>query len=191
MCSKSGILVGLLLIVGAPGSVVAQDAGNRFEFAMHVDGVDFDRQIRFDDEAGVSAQLLADLWPGFSMGLELAHVGTADRERDALQDIVTISIRGRVEPWHRSRLSAGAILGVSFMTFENLDNIDSVSEGFEIGPGLRWNHDETWRVRAGLIFRVQTVNRPTLDDAGVPTGESDDIGFVWTRLWRIGVGRAF
>ena len=190
MCSRLVLgIVAVLLFVGTPAS--AQLGGRGLEFSVNAGWTDFDEEIRFEDDASVSATVLAEVLPFFSMGLELGRVGARDRVRDEFHDVIVVSVRGRVEPWRERRLNGGMLLGVTFVAFENRPNIDSVSEGFEFGGSGRWNIDTDWRVRFDAILRLQTVSRPVLDDAGIPTGDEEEIGFVWSQVYRVGVGRGF
>lgn len=190
MCSRISIfaLVALLL---APTVADAELGGRRLEFGVNSGWTDFDREIRFDDDVSVSATVLAEVLPFFAMGLELGRIGAKDRIQDVIQDVLVASIRGRIEPWRSSRFSGGGILGVTFVAFENRPDLDSISEGFELGGGARWNVDANWRVRFDAILRLQTVNRPVLDENGIPTGDETEIGFVWSQVYRLGIARGF
>jgi len=189
---SSRVPLALLAVLVFAGDAVAQDfGGRRLEFAVNSGWTDFDSEIRFDDAMSVSATVLADVLPFFSMGLELGHIGAKDREQDIIQDVLVASIRGRIEPWRDARFSGGGVLGVTFVAFENRPDLDSISEGFELGGSARWNIDADWRLRMDLLLRLQTVNRPVLDDAGLPTEGEDETGFVWSQVYRVGIGRGF
>lgn len=188
MCSR---LLAALIVVFAFGEARAQMGGHRLEFAFGADWVDFDDDIRFEDGIQSSLSLLAEVFPGATLGLEFNHAGVRDRERDEFVDVFTATIRARAEPWSRSRVGLGAVMGVSFLAFENEPSLDAVSEGFELGPSIRVNLDGAWRVRAEWLWRIQTVNRVRVDAQGVPTGEQDETGYLWSTVARVGVGVAF
>lgn len=189
--SSRVLLVVLVCVVGAKDVFAEDFGGRRLEFTVNSGWTDFDSEIRFDDDVSVSATLLAEVLPFFSMGLELGRVGAKDREQDIIQDVIVASIRGRIEPWRDARFSGGGVLGVTFVAFENRPDLDSISEGFELGGSARWNIDADWRLRFDLLLRLQTVNRPVLDDDGLPTGGDDETGFVWSQVYRVGIGRGF
>ena len=191
MSSDRVVALGLVLLFVASTAVARPFGGRGLEFTVNGGWTNFDHEIRFDDDVHVSATLLAEVLPFASLGVELGRVGAYDRQQDVYQDVVLANLRARIEPWREARWNGGMLLGVTFMGFENRPGLDSVSEGFELGGGARWNIDADWRVRFDAILRLQTVNRPTLDEQGRPTGESEEIGFVWSQLLRIGVGRGF
>lgn len=165
--------------------------GHRLEVVVSLDWIDFDDQIRFEDGLGTAVSIQAEVVRGATLGLEFGHAGVRDRERERIADVLTVAIRGRVEPIAFGPAKLGATLGVSFLNFENQVALDSVSEGFELGPSLRWNVDSTWRLRVEWLWRVQTVSRPALDENGLPTGDQDETGFLWSNVARMGVGVAF
>lgn len=187
MCSR--LLALLLVLVAVAESPAAEPGGHRLEFSLHSGWTDFDDQIRFDDDVSVSATLLAEVLPFFSMGLELGRVGARDRIEDRVQDVLIASIRGRIEPWRDARFNGGGLLGVSFVAFENRPNIDSISEGFELGGSARWNVDPHWRVRMDLILRLQAY--PSNESSDDPLGGDEQTEFVWSQVLRLGLGRGF
>lgn len=189
MCSRIVAAVALLFLL--PGLAFADQGGRRLEFGVNTGWTDFDDEIRFEDDVNLSASILAEVLPFFAMGLELSRVGAEDRLQDTIQDVVVASLRGRIEPWRDARFSGGGLLGVNFVAFENGPGLDSVSEGFELGGTARWNVDSDWRVRFDLILRLQAVNRPVVDATGAPTGAEDEIGFVWSQVYRVGLARGF
>jgi hypothetical protein len=186
----SRILAGILLAI-LPIDSAAQMGGHRLEFAFGADWVDFDDDIRFEDGIQSSLAILAEVFPGATLGLELNHAAVRDRERDEFVDVFTAALRGRAEPWSRARLGLGAVMGVSFLAFENEPSIDSVSEGFELGPSLRLNLDSAWRIRGEWIWRIQTVSRVRVDDQGLPSGRQEETGYLWSAVARVGVAVAF
>ena len=188
---SSRILLAVCALFLVPSLAAAQIGGRSLEFGVNAGWTDFDGEIRFEDDVSVSATVLADVLPFASLGLELGRIGAEDRLQDTIQDVIVASIRGRIEPWRDARFNGGMLLGVTFVAFENRPDLDSISEGFEFGGSARWNVDSDWRVRFDLILRLQTVNRPVFDEQGIPTGGEDEIGFVWSQVYRLGVARGF
>lgn len=185
-------MVSAIALLALPSSSIAGPiGGHRLEMVVAADWINFDRSIRFEDSLGTSFSLLAEVYPGATLGLEFGHAGARDRERESIADVLTVAIRGRVEPFALGDWRMGAVLGVSFLNFEDQASLDSVSEGFELGPTVRWNIDRSWRLRLDWLWRVQTVSRPSLDPAGVPTGEQTETGYLWSSVARMGVGIAF
>ncbi len=185
-------MVGAVALLALPARGTAQEiGGHRLEVVVAADWINFDRLIRFEDSLGTSFALLAEVFSGATLGLEFSHAGARDRGSESISDVLTIAIRGRGEPFAVGDWRVGAVLGVSFLSFEDQTSLDKVSEGFELGPTVRWNIDRSWRLRLEWLWRVQTVTRTTLDSAGLPTGEETETGYLWSSVARMGVGVAF
>ena len=184
------LLLFALLVIAAP-AVAETPGGNSLEFGITLGRVDFDKAIRFENDAAVGAHLVAGLHPWWSLGIQLDRITARDRVQELWQDITVISVRTRVEPWSDRMLSAGAVLGVSFMAFQDAPDFDAISEGLDLGPSFRLSLAHGWRVRAELMLRMQTFNLIELDAFGVPTGTPEETGYLWSRVWQLGVARGF
>jgi hypothetical protein len=76
------------------------------------------------------------------------------------------------------------------MGLDNTDDIDTISEGFDVGPSLRLRGTEHIGLQADVLFRYQSVRVSGVDENGLPKSDSD-IEHVWSSGARLGVAVVF
>ena len=76
------------------------------------------------------------------------------------------------------------------MGLDNTDDIDTISEGFDIGPTLRMRGNHRVGMQADAVFRYQSVRVNGVDDSGIPIPDPE-IDYVWSYGIRLGVNVAF
>ncbi len=180
-------LAGALLLLGALPSF----AGHPLQLGVTAAHLDFDEDIRFEDDLLLTLEGAAELLPGWTLGVELGRVTARDRERDHLEDLLLAGIRSRYAFRPQREWSPWVGAAVSFTVFEDAPDLDSVSEGFDLGAGGRFEPVPDWQLRAGFWVRLQTIKRVEVDALGVPTGRRIETGYLWSRLFSLGVARAF
>jgi hypothetical protein len=170
------------------GAVVG---GHPLEFGLSAGYTDFDAAIRFENDAvfGMNAAMGIASW--FRLGFDLSTITAYDRDGQAWISAITTAIVGRVEPWPAARISGGGLFGVSFMAFEERPNSDSVSEGFDLGPSVRLSISPRWILRGDLFWRMQTFRLVPVDANGLRTGEREETGYLWSRIFRMGLSHVF
>lgn len=186
----------LLTSVPGPGSAARAEVdsgpgGHPLEFGLWLGHADFDDAIRFQNDVVYGLSLAAGIASWFRLGMELSQVTTRDRSQSEWTSAVIVGIMSRFEPWSASRLAVGALLGVSFMAFEERPGSDSISEGLDLGPSLRVALPRGWLARGDLFWRMQTFRLIPVDAAGVPTGEREETGYLWSRIVRVGLSHEF
>jgi hypothetical protein len=185
----------LAVTVGGTSPAFAQAesriGGHPLEFGVQVGYVDFDSEIRFENDVVYGLSLGAGVVPWLRLGLELSYITTKDRERSTWVSAVTAGIMSRVEPWSASRVSAGGMLGVSFMAFEEDESSDSISEGLDMGVSLRVNLTPQWLLRGDVFWRMQTFRLVPVDENGSETGEREETGYLWSGIFRLGLSHEF
>lgn len=194
MCSRLAsavLLAAALLLVPGLASASEVGGGHRLELSLMGGRLDFDDAIRFEDDAAVGVRFMASMQPWWQLGMQFDHIGAQDSRSGRWQDILVASIQTRLDPRPDARWSPTAGVGVSFMAFENDPKLDAVAEGLDLSLGARWTFDESWRLRAELLGRVQTFTITEVDSNGIPTGGPEETGYRWSLLWQLGLGRAF
>lgn len=176
-------LVALLLLAG---SARAADGPRwRLDFGPYGGYYDFDPSTQFQDGAmgGLRLGLHRDSWFRFEAGFDEVYtkrkpVGNAARQ-------IALSVHGRIEPqWWT--VAPSALAGVGFVLFDDSNNPDAFSEGYDFGAGLAWRVSPSWRLRTDFVMRYQKfrIRDPELpvDD---PDALTDPVG-MWGRALRIG-----
>ncbi len=191
MSSRMPLLTILFLGIFS-SSVAAETLGpNKLGFEMFGAHTHFDEEIRFDDDFSLGAALRLGFSPWFGLGIELSTARLRDAERDVQSQAIFFGVNARFEPWRAKRFGLGALVGVSFMAFEESANTDSISEGFELAPSFLFLVSDAWTLRADLMFRLQTFRVILVDETGQRIGDSFETGYLWSRALRVGLGYAF
>jgi len=176
----------MLCLLAAPAN-----AGHRLEVGVSLAHLDFDEEIRFENDLVYAVHGAAELTPGWTLGVEVGRVNTRDRLTGGLQDLSILAIRTRYAPLQDHEWSPLAGAGVNFTLFEDAPRLDSISEGFEFALGGEWRFAPGWVLRGEGWLRLQTINRFEVDESGVPTGSPEETGYLWSKLLSLGVNRAF
>jgi hypothetical protein len=184
------VLVVVFLLL--PGVLHAQSARQpRLSFGLVAGRVDFAKQIRFDDGNAIGLRGLAQLQPWWELGMQFDRVSARDRKLDRWQNLLVASIQSRFVARTDSRWRPLLGVGVSFMGFEDSELFDAVAEGLDLTLGLHWQAEPRWALRAELLSRMQSFNMIVVDDLGRPTGQGEETGYRWSRVFQIGLEHEF
>lgn len=185
MCSRLALLFALLLLPGAA------NAAGRLEVGGSVAQLDFDDAIRFDNDQAWTLRAGADLFPAWQMSMSYGFAHAFDRRRADWAGLHMLGVESRFEPWPARRVGPVGLLGVNFTAFPDRPPADSIGEGLDLGLGLRWSPLPQLRLRADFLLRMQSFTRFEPDGDGLPQGEPIESGYLWSRVFRVGVGRVF
>ncbi len=184
--------VGVWIGVGAASSVLAgSEPTQRFDLGLVASRVDFARENRFDDANAIGIRALAELHPGWYLGLQIDRISARDRELDRWQSVAVASIQSRVVLRPLDRWSPLFGVGVSFMGFEDSDRFDAVAEGLDLTVGAQWRIRPRWSLRGEFLSRMQSFNLVKIDAQGRPVGRGEETGYRWSRLVQVGLDYAF
>lgn len=143
-----------------------------------------DGRMRFEPAAIAGAYARARALPWLGLGMELAGASPRDKRTGRTEGVVFASVGARIHPLPRGSWSPFLAGSATFMSF-HLDAPESVvSEGFDLGVGLRWLSPGGWVLDPTLSWRLQGFR---LGEGGEGGGES---GYLGSAYFRIGVGRA-
>lgn len=177
----------LTLTCSRPIDVRAEESADdwRLDFGPYAGYYDFDGLTQFEDGAmgGLRLGIHRDSWFRFEAGFDEVYTRREPAGNAARQ--ITLAVHGRIEPqWWR--LAPSAFAGLGFVIFDDSDNPDAFSEGYDLGAGLAYRLADSWRLRADFVtryqqFRVRDAGLP-IDDPGALSGPTG----TWGRTYRIG-----
>lgn len=191
MCSDPRAWWVVLLLLVPIGAAAGEPGGHPLEFGVYAGHVDFDDEIRFQNDGVLGLAGGFGITPWLHLGLDLSRMTMRDTELERWTEATTFAIRAEVAPRAERRFSPLAFLGVSFMGFEESATTDAISEGLDLGLGARWRLSGEWNLRAILTSRMQTFRFVPVTATGEPAGRAEETGYLWSRVWRVGVTHVF
>jgi len=191
MCSDARGWLALLLLLLIPAPALGGPGQHRLETGVYVGRMDFDDGIRFENDSVLGISLGFGIRPWLLLGVDLSQMTMRDAELQRWSQATTFAIRAEVAPRAEARWSPLGFLGVSFMGFEESATSDAISEGLDLGIGARWRLGPDWNVRAILTSRMQTFRLVPFTATGEVAGDSEETGYLWSRLWRLGLTHVF
>jgi hypothetical protein len=160
------------------------------EFGLYVGYWNFSTTFRYQDDAALGLRGGVGILRWLSLQVELEQITTSNEETNQWAQAVAFAMHGLIEMEAGARWRPGLLFGVSFMGLDNTDDIDTISEGFDVGPSLRLRGTERIGLQADVLFRYQSVRVSGVDENGFPKSDSD-IEHVWSSGARLGVAVVF
>ena len=157
---------------------------------VHVGWWNFDDAFRYEDDALFGLRLGAWVSRGFSIEVDLEHMRTRNERVGEWVRVIFMNLHGRLHYKPEAPVSPGFLMGVSFMAADNEQTENSITEGFDLGPVLTVRLGERTSLIAEAIFRYTSVRA----NFETPDGEllnTDEVQYVWSRGFRLGVDFAF
>lgn len=160
------------------------------EFGVYAGYYNFSSTFRYQDDVVLGLRGGVGIVSWFTLQLELDQITTSNERTNEWAQTISFAMHGLVEGRAGATWRPGLLFGVAFMGIDNTDNIDTISEGFDIGPSLRLRGNDRIGVQADALFRYQSVRVNGVDEDGFPTADSE-IDYVWSYGLRLGVNVAF
>jgi hypothetical protein len=148
----------------------------------------FSSTFRYENDAVFGLRGSAGLFPWFALQVELDQITTSNKRTDDWAQAISFSMHGLAELRSDKTWRPGLLFGVSFMGLDSTGDIDTISEGFDLGPSLRVRGNDRIGIQADWLFRYQSVrvNRAIEEEE-----EVDEIDYVWSSGLRLGVNVVF
>jgi opacity protein-like surface antigen len=148
----------------------------------------FSSTFRYEDDALFGLRAEAGLWNWFTLQLELEQITTSNKRTEDWAQAIAFAMHGLAELRTDGTWRPGMVFGVSFMGLDSTGDIDSISEGFDLGPSVRVRGNDRIGLQADWLFRYQSVR---LNRAIEEEEETDEVDYVWSSGLRLGVNVAF
>jgi len=153
--------------------------------------VSFADELNFDGDQIFGIRVGAEFSDWVELNVALGQMTMRDQRRDVWSDSVQFDMQWRFIPFALREFRAGALAGVSFTGFEEDDLSDAVAEGLDLGLAGNWNLTARSTLSADVFWRMQSFNLFPRDSDGNVVGSRAETGYVWTQMFRMGVGYAF
>jgi len=191
---SSRLVLALVLLpalsAGAAFAGEAPPPSHRLHVGAHAGWWDFHDSFRYEDEALLGLRAGAWIEPWFSLEVDLEHLSTRNKKVNEDSVIVVAGMHGRFLLRPRNRFAPMGLLGVTFMAADNQITADSITEGFDLGAGVRVRLGGGVDLLAEWLFRYQSVKVNVFTPEGELLRE-DGVSYVWSHGARLGVGFAF
>jgi hypothetical protein len=171
-----------------PGERDGQPARYPLGFGVYAGYWNFSSAFRYEDDAVFGLRGEVGPWPWFTLQVELEQITTSNKRTDEWAQAIAFAMHGLAELRAGETWRPGLLFGVSFMGLDADRDIDSISEGFDLGPSLRLRGNDRIGVQADWLFRYQSVR---VNRAIEEEGETDEVDYVWSSGIRLGVNVAF
>lgn len=148
----------------------------------------FSSAFSYEDDAVFGVRGEVGPWPWFTLQLELEQITTSNKRTDDWAQAIAFAMHGLAEMRTDQTWRPGLLFGVSFMGLDSTGDIDSISEGFDLGPSLRVFGNDRVGMQLDWLFRYQSVR---VNRAIEEEGETDEVDYVWSSGARLGVNVAF
>jgi hypothetical protein len=122
--------------------------------------------------------------------VDLERLSTRNKRVNEDSEIVVAGMHGRFHLGTDRRVAPALLLGVTFMAADNQITADSLTEGFDLGGGVRVRLGGGAELLGELLFRYQSVKVNVFTPEGELLRE-DGVSYVWSHGLRLGVGFAF
>jgi hypothetical protein len=160
------------------------------EFGAYAGYWNFSSTFRYQDDAVLGLRGGVGILRWFSLQLELDQITTSNERTNEWAQTISFAMHGLVEARAGATWRPGLLFGVAFMGVDNTDDIDTISEGFDLGPTLRLRGNDRIGMQADMLFRYQSVRVNGVDEDGIPTA-NPEVDYVWSYGIRLGVNVVF